>query len=288
MNKRQRPHAGRATASTRRVFMVVAIAGLVAVAAGSCGVPRESDFQPFGPDQPFGVSTTTTSSSTTTTTSVPTTVIEVDETVTTATGTSTSSTSSTLVATEPVQLYFVVDTALTDVSRELARPASLRQVVAALEEGPPTGTPGAGLQSLIVSDLITNVVESDGQARVDLHTEVLSDIDTTDQRLVIAQLVLTLGVRPGVGQVSFSSDGDPLAVPVPSRGNLLSEPGEPLSRDDFAPLLTSSASDPGTTIDSVPTTFEPTTTGTEPSTTGTEPSTTDTEPSTGDTAPTAS
>lgn len=247
----------------RRLLVTVGATAVVAAAAGACGVPRESDFDPFGPDEPFGVSTTTTTSTT-----VPTTSPGAPETVTAATVTG-PVTTSTLVATEPVQLYFVVDTALTNVSRELARPASLNQVVAALEEGPPTGTPGAGLVSLITPDLITNVVEGDGQARVDLNTEVLSEIDTTDQRLVVAQLVLTLGVRPGVGQVSFSSDGDPLAVPVPSRGNLLSEPGEPLSRDDFAPLLISSPPGPGsapTTGDTAPTTGDAS--GTTPPTAG--------------------
>jgi len=238
--------------SRRRLLVIVAAAALIAAGSGACGVPRESDFQPFGPDEPFGVSTTTIATTTVPTT-VPTTAPAVAETVTTATATG-PVTSSTLVATEPVQLYFVIDTSLTNVSRELARPASLRQVVAALEEGPPAGAPGTGLKSLIVPDLITSVVEREGQAHVDLNTEVLSEIDTTDQRLVIAQLVLTLGVRPGVGQVSFSSDGDPLAVPVPSRGNLLSEPGEPLSRDDFAMALISSASGPDTGVDTVPVT----------------------------------
>lgn len=243
--------------SRRRPLVIVAAAALIAAGAGACGVPRESDFQPFGPDEPFGVTTTTT---TTVATTVPTTAPVAAETVTTATATG-PVTSSTFVATEPVQLFFVIDTSLTNVSRELARPASLRQVVAALEEGPPAGAPGTGLKSLIVPDLITGVVEREGQAHVDLNTEALSEIDTTDQRLVIAQLVLTLGVRPGVGQVSFSSDGDPLAVPVPSRGNLLSEPGEPLSRDDFAMALISSASGPDTGVDTVPVTEPVTDTG---------------------------
>ncbi|CAN5832110.1 hypothetical protein BH20ACT4_BH20ACT4_01300 [soil metagenome] len=233
----------------RRLAIIAAGVALAAAGAGACGVTRESDFQPFGPDEPFGVSTTTTTTTTTTTVATTTTTVpEAPATVTTAAVTG-PITSTTLVATEPVQLYFVVDTALTNVSRELARPASLRQVVAALEEGPPSGAPGTGLRSLILPDLITSVIERDGQAHVDLNTEVLSEIDTTDQRLAVAQLVLTLGVRPGVGQVAFSSDGDPLAVPVPSRGNLLSEPGEALSRDDFALALISSAPVPDTGVD---------------------------------------
>ncbi len=42
-------------------------------------------------------------------------------------------------------------------------------------------------------------------------------------------------MRPGIGQVSFTLDGEPLAVP--KLGNVLSDPGEAVARSDYESLL---------------------------------------------------
>lgn len=227
---------------------MIAAATALGAAAAACGVPRESGFEPFGAAEgPFrGLATTTT---TTTTTTIPS---SGPVSLTTATQAVGPRPSSTLVAVEPVQLYYVIDGELTSVSRDLARPAALRQVVAALVQGPPEGTAGTGLETLVAPELVVAVVEERGQARVDLDAELLRQFEPSEQRLLIAQLVLTLGVRPGVGQITFSSDGDLLAVPLPNRGNLLSEPGEPVSYDDYEPLLTTTPT-PSTPPSSTPT-----------------------------------
>ena len=55
---------------------------------------------------------------------------------------------------------------------------------------------------------------ADGTATVEL-AEDFNQIPTTDQRLAIGQLVLTLTGLPGVDQVRFRLNGVDLAVPLP-------------------------------------------------------------------------
>ena len=78
------------------------------------------------------------------------------------------------------------------------------------------------------TDLVNTVVESGtGFVTVDLAGEPFDRIDPADQRAAIAQIVLTLVGRPGVGQVTFTLDGEPMRVP--RADGLQSEPGELVS-----------------------------------------------------------
>ena len=107
---------------------------------------------------------------------------------------------------------------------------------------------GIGLRSLLPEDLVNRAVESGtGFVTVDLATEPFEQIDPADQRAAIAQLVLTLVGRPGVGQVRFTLDGEALRVPL---GNgLQSDPGELVSRQDYLAVLRSTESEPTTSTE---------------------------------------
>ena len=63
-------------------------------------------------------------------------------------------------------------------------------------------------------------------------------------------------MRPGIGQVSFTLDGESLAVP--KLGNVLSDPGEAVARSDYESLLDQ---DDVFTTEVPPTTTPPSTTG---------------------------
>jgi spore germination protein GerM len=176
-------------------------------ALASCGVPN-SDFDHIDEDAvPFGLAETPS------TQSVPSTTADL--------------------AQQDVILYFVRDRELVPVTRRLPAPVSLDDVVAALVDGP---APEAGrdVRSALSEDLVEKSETRAGVATVAVTTS-FKDLATTEQRLAVAQLVVTLTGRPGVGQVAFTIDGEP--VPVPTGDGLLA--GRPVSRDDFTSVLAS-------------------------------------------------
>ena len=195
-------------------------------------------------DDLAGLDQTTTTSSTTSTTVPPST------TTVNPTGAGTTTT----ISTEPVQLYFLDGNRLVDISINLAGAPSVSRVIAALEAGPPTDEVGIGLQTLLPPRLITSVAESGaGFATVDLASGPFADgIQPRDQRLAIAQIVLTLTRRPGIGQVQFTLDGEPLAVP--GRGNVQTAPGALVSRNDYQSLLLEQSAETETPTEESPTT----------------------------------
>jgi spore germination protein GerM len=212
---------------------IIAIAAAIVVLAAACGIPDGGQVQRI--DQvPFELGDTVP----TTTTSTTTTILE--------TSTSSAETSTTI-ATEPVRLYFVAGAQLANVSITLPSPASLAQVMSALQAGPPAGQLGTGLRSPFPTRSLVFVTDDgSGVAAVDLPAGFFDDVTTTDQRLVVAQIVLTLSARPGIGQVLFTQAGSPLAVPLGS--GQLSEPDQRLSRRDYEALLSTSTSPPPTTF----------------------------------------
>ncbi len=122
-------------------------------------------------------------------------------------------------------------------------------MLAALEAGPRLlGDTGVGLSSVIPRGLVNSVTDSGaGYVTVDLAADAFEQIDPADQRTAIAQIVLTLvgpAGRPGIGQVRFTLDGEPLRVP--KRDDLQSDPGEPVSRLDYQSLL--QQIEPATTV----------------------------------------
>jgi hypothetical protein len=240
---------------TRRTSTVLGVSGTIAGLAlllAGCGIPADDGFQEFDADElPRELTETTT----TTTTSVP---------PPTPPSTPPSGplpeTSTTLVQTQPVDIYFVIGVQLQPQSVQLLLDVSPAQVVAQLEQGPVPGPGSVGLRTVVREGLVSNLSVGRGLLTVDLNGDVLRRTSQRDQPLAIAQLVLSLGRLPGVGQIAFTQDGEPLAVPVPARDGEFSEPGEPLVFDDFAPLLASTSTPPATTTTTTtqpPSTQEP-------------------------------
>jgi hypothetical protein len=192
----------------------------------ACGVNAGESFEtiapqeiPFGLDQPL-----TTAQSTTTTT------IEPGD--TDAPGTLPSP-----VQTEPVNIYFVLGLdRLQRLTVQFASPVELLQVLALLADGPPSEQ-SIGLRSAVRAGLVVDLFSERGVAQVDLRGSVLNQLSPRDQRLAIAQIVLSvLGSARGVGQVSFTIDGEPAEIGIPP-DYTLSQPGEPLAFADFESLL---------------------------------------------------
>lgn len=229
-----------------RCATVAAVATSLAVVAAGCGLTGDGEFQRIGSDDLAGLDETTTSTTTTTTIppAVPSSVVE-----TTLGGTSTT------IATEPVELYFLDGDQLAPISINLARGPSVSRVLEVLEAGPPPGEVGIGLRSRVPRQLIATVSESGGVASVDLAPAAFEGIEDIDQRIAIAQIVLTLTMRPGIGQVAFSLDG--VALAVPGQDNVQTEPGDPVSREDYESLLLEQGVQPDTTT--IPPTAPPTT-----------------------------
>lgn len=199
---------------------VLTCCAAIAVTVAACSVVGDGKVDTIDP--PFGLADTAATS----TTEAPT---------TTALSTTTTiglETTTTLVQTERVRLYFITSGQLLYVEGALPAPAALQQILATLQLGTdPLGDLGAGLRSAVPSAAEIRVLDTGtGVATVELPEGFFDGIPALDQRLAIGQIVLTLTDSRGVGQVQFD-----LAVPN-ATGEVI-QPGTPLSRLDFAPLL---------------------------------------------------
>lgn len=223
-----------------RVLGIAAAIAATGFVAGACGVVGTGKVEQIDP--PFGLSDTL--PTTTTTTLPPTTEAP------TTSGLETTTTPQ--VQSEQVRLYFIASGQLTYVTAQLPSPVALAQIVSALQNGPPEGELGTGLRSAVPGEptVITVTTDGTGIARVDLPPDFFQGIPLGDQRLVTAQLVLTLTDSRGIGQVVFNQ-----AVPKPS-GEVIPA-GQPLSFRDFQELLSSSVS--GFSADTTTTTSTSTT-----------------------------
>jgi spore germination protein GerM len=134
---------------------------------------------------------------------------------------------------EVVQLYYVADDSLVPAFGEVARPARVDVVLRALLEGPDPAYVARGYRSALPQgeELVPAADQRAGVARVEL-APTFREIPAADQVLAVGQIVLTLTARPGVGQVRFLLDGQPVAVPR-ADGSVTAQP---VSRDDYAAL----------------------------------------------------
>ena len=158
----------------------------------------------------------------------------------TSTSTTTTSTvvpypTTTLVPTETVVLYFVREETITAVVRDLPVAPEPQQVLDSLLSGYPTSPFGGEVRSAIPRDLEATVTVERGLATIDTGASLLTDISPIDQPLAIAQIVLTLTSRPGIGQVTFLVNGEPRAVP--RGGGELAPADQPVAYDDYDMLL---------------------------------------------------
>lgn len=192
----------------------------------SCGVPTSSEFvQIPDADIPFELNATST---TTTTTTIP---VELDA---NKSGSNPKNAVSEIVN-ETVDLYFIIANRLVATKIQIVSPATTTQVLSALVAGPPSGDAGSGLRSAIASSLQAKINVTKGIVVIDANNFLLAGLSPIDQRLAIAQLVLTFTSRPGIGQAKFSVNGVSIAVPR-GRGDL-SKPGDAVSYDDYISLL---------------------------------------------------
>ena len=198
----------------------------------SCSIPGDGSVKQIDPDQiPYELNATTTSPPPTTVPATTTTPPVVDTTTSTITST---------IPIEVVRLFFVAGAQIVPIDRLLLSPAAAPQVLAALSEGPPEGDAAAGLRSALPLDFVAEVSVERGIATVVLPATFITDIPGGEQRLAVAQIVLTLTRQSGVGQVRFTSNNEPQSVPR-GRGDL-SAPGATVACDDYANLLPSNFS----------------------------------------------
>jgi hypothetical protein len=205
---------------------------LVVVTATSCSIPGDGSVNQIDPDQiPYELNATTTSPPPTTVSATTTTTPVVE---------TTTSTISSTIPVEIVRLFFVAGAQIVPIDRLLLSPAAAPQVLAALSEGPPEGDAAAGLRSALPVGFVAEVSVERGIATVVLPATFITDIPGGEQRLAVAQIVLTLTRQSGVGQVRFTSNNEPQSVPR-GRGDL-SAPGASVACDDYANLLPSNFS----------------------------------------------
>lgn len=205
-----------------KLFGVVAL-WLIA----GCSVPASSGFEEIPPNEiPFDLdapsTTVVTTTSTTTTTLDPNDNAAKPE-----------------VVSEIVDLYFVSSNSVVKTQRNITSPATAAQTLASLIAGPPNDGTAVGLRSALPDSFTATVDVVRGVATVDAASSFLNNLSPGDQKLAIAQLVLTLTSRPGIGQVLFSVDGTPIAVPR-GRGDL-APAGQSVSFDDYTNLIIQSA-----------------------------------------------
>jgi spore germination protein GerM len=134
--------------------------------------------------------------------------------------------------TEAVTLYFAQDARFVAVNRAIGPPLTLNAVVDALSQGPLPEDGAEGTRSVIGTGDVEQVTSRAGVATVELGSK-FPELPPAEQRLGIAQLVLTLTDRPGIGQVAFAINGQPADVP---RADGYLDRG-PISRDDYRTLL---------------------------------------------------
>lgn len=193
---------------------------VVAFSLSACGVPEEGRFIALTPGEiPDALVATTVTSPTTTTVapveSAPTTVAEI--------------------LYDSVELYFVSANRVVRSQRLIVSPATPTQVLDTLLAGVTSEIERGGLRSALPRGITAQIDVRRGVARVSSTSPFLSDLEPLDQRLAIAQIVLTLTRRPGIGQVIFNVDG--IDIQVPRGAGDLTEPGSTVTYDDYLTVL---------------------------------------------------
>ena len=184
------------------------------IACASCAIPAGGDFQAI-PDSevPYELSSPRTTLAPCAVTTLP--------------GSDTS--------TEAVDAYFISNSRVLKIVRLVAAPAGPDQALATLSALDTQDPALAGLRTAIPKTFSATVSVERGVASVDSTRGLLDTLSPLDQRLAVAQIVLTLTSRPGIGQVLFSVDGVPTGVPR-GRGDLAG-PLTPVTFDDYSSLV---------------------------------------------------
>jgi hypothetical protein len=189
-----------------RVAALAALCIGVALLGAACGVNDSGGAEQISPGLGLDDTAPTTTTSTTSTT------IAAQSTLVTTPATSAAST--TVVQTESVQLWFISGALLNPITLPLTYPATLDQVMVALQAGPSGLGPATAFLRTAVPASPRLVVRDNGNgtATVDLPASFFGNIQGEDQLRAIGQIVLTLTMRPGIGGVTFTVAGEPTAV----------------------------------------------------------------------------
>ena len=196
----------------------IAVSLCSALLLAACSVPKSGPFETISNDDiPFGLNAAQTTAPQLAT---ETTVVNLDPPGTVY---------------ELVDLYFIRNATVTKVQRSMISPLDANGALAALTEGLIDDSTTVGLRSAIPASLEARVDVDRGVATVNATRAFLNSLSAVDQRLAIAQIVLTLTSRPGIGQVVFYVDGKAIAVPR-GRGDL-SGAGDAVTFDDYANII---------------------------------------------------
>jgi len=214
----------------KRSFAVATLA----TALLGCGIGSSDTVEELQPEELAALDqTSTTSTAPETVPPVETTPGSIEPTTTVPVGPTTT------VPTEDVTMYFINGSALVPVPVPLPVNVEERQILTTLGGGPPPDEFKAGIRNAVPIDLVRRVRHVGRLITVDFNGESFRSVDSDDQRLMIAQVVLTLTSLSDIHEVLFTTDGDPLRVY--QRNNELTEPGEPVTREDYAELLAENA-----------------------------------------------
>jgi hypothetical protein len=144
------------------------------------------------------------------------------------------------------KLYLVRDSTLVPVTRHVDHQPNIGTLLNNLQTGPTTAEAAAGLTSALTgSDLVTGArLRAGGIAIVELATTVDNTV-RNDEVLAYAQLVCTLVAQTNITGVTFTHNGQPVAVPR-GDGSLPQTPDTPLTAADYATLITNPTPTPQT------------------------------------------
>jgi spore germination protein GerM len=201
------------TAAIRHSLMLLLI-------LSACAVPNSGSYGQVAPeDIPFGLNAPQTTLPQTTTTVFDPTIVD----------------SLPIAVSEPIDLFFISNSRIIKVQRNVGSPANPSQALSSLVEGPSSSPEFVGLRTALPTTFVASVDVIRGVAQVDATRAFLDSLSGLDQKLAIAQIVLTLTSRPGVGQVLFSVDGKLISVPR-GRGDSVSS-GVAVTFDDYSSLI---------------------------------------------------
>ncbi len=134
--------------------------------------------------------------------------------------------------TRHVELCLLSDDHLIAVPTELPTPLSASRTLQALVDASRTGLPTGTRSALNGPNLVTANTTTRGVAHIELNA-AFTQTPAADQILAVAQIVCTLTSLPGIGQVQFTRDGNPIDIPRADS----SLTNQPVTRADYKPLL---------------------------------------------------
>lgn len=210
-------------ALTARRALAVAAVAMAGAALVGCGVPDQGSASHLAPDDvPAALAMPTT------TLPPPTTVP-----ATTVPATTVPPPTTRPAPTERVAVWLVRNDRLDPVERtETTLPVTPDRVGALVAAGPVGDERGTGLRTAVRVGDLGRVTLAGGVATVELQPS-FAELDGAEQVLAVAQLVLSLTARPGLGRVAFTLGGEALEAPR-ADGSL---GGLTVSRDDYVALI---------------------------------------------------